>query len=451
MTATQTPQPKPKTVALTPLQILLAVLATLLIGAGAGNAVGNNNPTTPTTTTTTSTSTSTTTSAPPGTTTTIVVTPIPNADVKPYYNPNASWNQPVSKIGKAPAALQDYAKRLYNYGGGTAPPGGFNTAFGDYSVPWYPREDANTTVRIFQATWAQALYTTPYLKNGSEIPWNDKWKPGTGNDNLMAIIDRKTGEIWELGGIGQLKVNCFDFFGINGQAGYDVNNPKHLCTTGGSYSKDLYTASDVDKTTKDGRGMGIDKQALIPRAEEVKSGAIKHALEITITNTMFGSPACSPIQGPNVKGFGTKCGGFVKPATKLERTNPDVGCANKQVVTVAERSKTIPEGMRFAVNATNAEIAKWLDSRGYTGAKRETARIFAIALRDYGFIVGETGCYGMHFETDSSIAGAAAPVWAELGVPADGKAYPHGDLMQGFITIDNLYVVNTADEYVLAR
>lgn len=417
-----------------------AVLVAVVVAAVAGNQVQPTPAPAPTPVTTTTTSTI---PKPVGTTTTIYVEPIPNAG-KPRFNPNASWNQPVSKLGKAPDKQQDYAKRLFNYGGGTAPPGGFNTAFGDYSIPEFPRSDATTKVRIYQTVWAQQLYTTPYLKNGSEIPWNPNWRPGTGNDNLMSIVDEKTGEVWSIGGIGQLKVNCFDFFGINGQAGYDINNPNHLCTTGGAYYNNLYTASDKDGTTIDGRGAGFNKEILIPRADEVKAGAIKHALPLTITNTMFGAPACSPIKGPDVKGFGTECGGFVAPATKLERTNPDIGCA-KQVVSVDERSKTIPEGSRFAINITDAGIEKWLDSRGYAGELRKTARIFAVALRDYGWIVAETGCYGMHFETDSAIAGKAAPVWASLGVPADGTTYPKGDLVQGLITLDNIYTVNTAE------
>lgn len=445
MTATQRAQQN-----IQPWQIILVALGLLVGGFAGGTAVGGGG--TPATTTTTSTTTTSTTAStipkPVGTTTTIKVEPIPNAG-KPRFNPNASWNQPASRLGKAPDRLQEYAKRLYNFGGGTAPPGGFNTAFGDYSIPEYPVSDATTKVRIFQATWASRLYTTPYLKNGSEVKWNPNWKPGTGSDNLLSIVDETTGEVWAIGGIGQLKINCFDFFGPNGQAGYELNNPAHLCTTGGAYYNNLYTASDVDGTTIDGRGMGLNKEALIPRADEVKAGAILHALPLTITNTMFGGPACSPIKGPNVKGFGVECGGYVAPATKLERTNPDIGCA-KQEVSVAERSKTIPEGMRFAVNITDAGIEQWLDSRGYSGRLRETARIFAVALRDYGFIVAETGCYGMHFETNSAIAGKAAPVWASLGVPADGTTYPKGDLMAGFIRLDNLYVVNTADEYVMA-
>ena len=427
-----------------------AVLVAVVVAAVAGNQVQPTPAPAPTPVTTTTTSTI---PKPVGTTTTIYVEPIPNAG-KPRFNPNASWNQPVSKLGKAPDKQQDYAKRLFNYGGGTAPPGGFNTAFGDYSIPEFPVSDATMRVKIYQTTWAQALYTSQ-IKPGTEIPWNPSWKPGTGNDNLMMIVDEKTGEVWELGGVGQLKVNCLEFYielpppftmpkPPNVAGGYDINNEKHLCTTGGSYYNNLYTASDKDGTTIDGRGMGIQKAALIPRADEVKAGAIKHALALTITNTMFGAPGCTPLKGPDVKGFGTECGGFVAPATKLERTNPDIGCA-KQVVSVAERSKTIPEGSRFAINISDAGIEKWLDSRGYTGELRKTARIFAVALRDYGWIVAETGCYGMHFETDSAIAGKAAPVWASLGVPADGTTYPKGDLVQGLITLDNIYTVNTAE------
>ncbi len=40
------------------------------------------------------------------------------------------------------------------------------------------------------------------------------------------------------------------------------------------------------------------------------------------------------------------------------------------------RARSVPEGTRFALHITDAEIDAWLTSRGYTGQKRATARVF---------------------------------------------------------------------------
>lgn len=376
--------------------------------------------------------------APSTTTTTTTTTSAPLAPVvgvRRYFAEQTSWNQPAAVYGPS-KTLQAYAQRWWDHGGGGDKPGSVNVAFGDWSIPTYRKADATTIAVIYQATWAQALYMTDV---GVAIPWNPKWTAGTGTDNLLSIVDDATGTAWVLGGLGQLSWNCVEPFGLgpNGRAGFDPTNPLHLCTTGVQRHEGLFTADDSVRI--DGRGAGMPKLALTVRAAEVRSGAIRHALEMTITSTMFG-PACTPTRGASAPGAGVSCGYYLPPATKLERTNPDVGCPTKQVVTDVERAKTIPEGMRFALRITDAEIDAWLNSRGYTGQLRETARIFAVALRDYGWIVAETGCFGMHIETDSAIAGDAAPIWRQLGVTGSGT-YPNGDLLFGLITKERVYVV----------
>lgn len=411
------------------LAALLAALA-LIVGTIASSTAPKPTPPPPTTTTS-STSTSSTVGAPgPG-------------PARRWFADTASWNRTAAELGAAPE-LQPYVDRWWRYGGGTAPAGTVNVAFGDYSTPVYNAADATTMCRIFQTTASQRLYVMGFagLRIGDTVPCNPtSWKPGSGNDNILLVVDERTGRVWEIGGMGQPAINCVEPFGLgpNARAGFDPTASTHLCTMGGATWSGLYTADDHSGI--DGRGMGQPKAALITRAAEVQSGAIRHALEMTITSTMFGAPACNPIRGPATPGFGVSCGGYVAPATKLERTQVDVGSGcNPQVVTDAERSKTTPEGMRFALRITDAEIDRWLDSRNYTGPLRTTARIFAVALRDYGWIIAETGCWGMHIETDS-VLGPAGPTWSTLGITQRGVAYPHGDLLAGLITPDRVYVV----------
>lgn len=417
--------------------IIAAVLALLW---GAANPQGNPVQPKPTTTTTSTTvpKTTTTTSTTTSTTTTTMTT-VPATPVRRAGADTASWNTPAAVMG-ASTELAPFGLRWFNYAGGADVPGAVNVAFKEYSIPFYDVREATTRVRVLQTTWSQSLYTTP-LPNGSWIPWNPNWKPGTGNDNLMIIIDYEKGQTWEVGGVGQLPINCIDGLGPNFQVGYNfftMNESQWLCSTGGAFNDKFYTVTDG--TTTDGRGAGFNKYIGIVRADEVKSGVIRHPLAMTITRTSFG-PACTPGGDYTVVGFAVTCGGYVKPATKLERINPNIGC-EAQIVNDVERAKNTPEGMRFALRITDQEIEQWLDSQKYTGPLRNTARIFAVALRDYGWIISETGCYGMHIETEG-LVGPARATWASLGITDDGTTYPGGSLIRsGLFTKERVYVVN---------
>ena len=105
-----------------------------------------------------------------------------------------------------------------------------------------------------------------------------------------------------------------------------------------------------------------------------------------------------------------------------------------------------PDGLRIAVNITDAQINNWLDSRGFTGAKRNTARIFAVAMRDYGGIVLETGCYGIGMETDGLFdtrPGGSRDIWASLRYDTvrllhwDGVAWTDMGLSTAAVTDSN--------------
>lgn len=439
--------PKQKAAAGGGLVGLAAIIAALLAALNGGNPPAPPGPTTTrpavTTTAAPTTSTSTSTTVAPTTvpSTTAPPPPPPLGSVRPWFSASATWNRPAAEFGPAPQ-LQGYVDRLWNHGGGPAPAGTINVAGGDYSVPVYRASDATAICRIYQTSQSQGIYVMGFagLQIGDPVPCNPAWKPGTGNDNIMAIIDEQTGRVWEIGGVGQLPINCgLDIFGRNGRAGLtfaNVNDFTSMCTTGGARYDGLYTADDGSKI--DGRGAGMPKLSLLTRADEVKSGVIRHALQMTIAGTMFGLPSCAPIRGATAPGFGVTCGGFVPPATKLERVHPDVGCA-KQAVTDTERAKTVPEGMRFALRITDAEIEQWLTSKGYTGPLRNTARIFAVALRDYGWIIAETGCWGMLIELESATVGPAVPTWRELGLKPDANGFVN--LTDGLITPARMYVV----------
>jgi hypothetical protein len=374
-----------------------------------------------------------------------------------FFADDASWNKPVSAFGAATDnRLTQYADRFWNYAGLPAEPGDTNVHFRDYSVPIYDVSEANTTVRIFQAIWAQnqQSFSTAGGQIGDTVPWNTSWKPGTGNDRIMHIVNYDTGYNYGFWVVDEPKIACNDrnifgialFDGPNTKAGYEPDNPNHLCMAAYGQYTGLYTVKDG--TTHNDRGMGIDKLALVTRANEVKSGAIRHALELTITSTMFGSPECSPANSAFVSGAGVDCGFYLPPSTRVEFSGNENDritnrCSVPTQVNSTGRSKTIPEGIRIALNISDGDIQAWLNQRGFTGAKRETARIFAVALRDYGAIVGETGCFGIGIETDGLMNPTTANTWASLGITdIPGDKNPHGDLLDGLFTRQRIYVVN---------
>lgn len=382
---------------------------------------------------------------------------------KRFFADDASWNRPVSDFGRS-TALDGYADRFWNYAGLPANPGDTNVDFKDYSVPIYDAARATTTARIFQVTWSQnqQTFSTSGVAIGTTIPWNPTWKPGTGNDRIMQIVDYTTGRVYGLWVVGETEANggvtanigCDDhnilgiaaFDGPNTKAGFVVNNQSHLCLASANTYTNLYTAKDG--STNNDRGMGINKLALVTRAAEVQSGTIRHALELTITSTMFGAPNCSPTSGTSAVGAGTDCGFYLPPATRVEfGTNENNRINNRCTIPTqvnsTGRAQTIPEGIRVALDISDNDITNWLDDRGYTGAKRTTARVFATALRDYGAIVAETGCYGIGIETDGLINPASKTTWESLGITdISGNNNPHGDLLDGLMTRQRLYVVN---------
>lgn len=474
MPANPTPAPKGA------IAIALAMLLGLGVVISGGQAKITAKP--PGSTTTTGV---TTTTAPGATTTTgasTTTTTVPGADpfTQRFGAPGASWNRKVSEFGPATGYLASLKDRFWLYAGYPRPPGSFNVAFKDYSVPIHDLRTAESTnvVRAFQQTEYQN--TSSILGQnvtwGAFIPWSSQWKWGTGFDRLMMAVDPTTGEYWGYNGsdlpLGAFGINqCIDrglppFIpdGPNAQAGFNENNPNHKCfygvarnTTTAGTNGDAYTFTDG--TTRVERGAGINKFVGITRAIEVDQGVIPHALEFSISSTMFGQPSCSPAKGfSDTRAQGGGCGFYVAPATRVEwAQDPTNRCGNStengqinpqtyNSPTVQNRLKTVPEGLRLAINITDPQIEDWLDSRGYTGAKRRTAKIFAVAMRDYGAIVLETGCSGINLETDGILdtrTGGSRDLWAANGITdISGNGNPHGDLLTGLITQANLYVVN---------
>lgn len=183
-------------------------------------------------------------------------------------------------------------------------------------------------------------------------------------------------------------------------------------------------------------GVRIQFYAMLATPEEVAAGEIRHALSMGAANTMFG-PECTA-EELETDAAGTTCGFAVAPAGGLEWHTACSACAPSPLSDLELRKRGIPEGARFALDISDAEIESWLDSRGYTGRLRETARIFAVAVRDYGWFITDTAGTATF-----GVSGSANPetrdAWRALGIEGHGK-----DLLKGLFQKERLWMVEPA-------
>ena len=154
---------------------------------------------------------------------------------------------------------------------------------------------------------------------------------------------------------------------------------------------------------------------MLTEAREMAAGAIRHALPMVIPNT----DGCI----------------YVEPATKLEHPN-------------ANNCNGVPEGMRFALDITDADIDAWLASMpaGVLTSTKASARKIAEALRDYGLFIVDTGG-DTHLQLEDHITGGA--LWWTLGMhnyEVNGKMYP-SRILDGLITQSRIYALVPSDQY----
>lgn len=355
------------------------------------------------------------------------------------FHPSSTFNQPAACIGVR-ADSAKWSSTWFNFANypsrtDASKRGHISVAFDAYSTPVYSTEDATTTVRVFTPSWGWGHN----LGANNVIPWNPSWEPAAGNDLEMMIVNPTTGVEYGLWLVQKVNwSSCFTLENLlaGWRAGVD------LCVGAAGIGKNPDgSVSDHRNSSgfsqQGGRGMGnVLGMALLPTLDEIEKGSINHALNMETYATMFG-PACTPTQ-LSTSAAGVDCGYAVAPASRLEwSSGPAAECGSvAQQNTPVSRSKTVPEGMRFALDITDQQIETWLNGRGYTGAKRNTARIFAVALRDYGWIISDTTCW----ESSMAVEGVANPKararWAQLGITT--PASDGGSLLSGLITNEGM-------------
>lgn len=399
------------------------------------------------------------------------------------YGPRAAYNVPACAVGKWNERSDDWVNRLASYGIQANPTRydnngvstlstnlDFGVEFGpvsgnlngtDYSIPVYDARTATEQVRVFinrsylgyNANLGGTYIDSPSYNWDAKAPWNPAWLPSDGFDQLLIAINPDTGQEWFYwAAIRQDMPSHYDHNTsgcITTEALLHGYNPAvDLCAAALRATKTT-SGQPADFRTFEGNqpgssGGGLQNYAGLVTPEEVASGKIRHAMKFPISNPMFG-PACSKSLNINDPSVGTTCGTEFAPAGNFEAIGNTTGLFGGTRLFAPgntpdeRRANTVPEGLRFALNITDGEINSWLDSRGYTGRKRETARIFAVAMRDYGIIITDGTAGGAFIQTAGSVNPDTAQKWKDLGLTDDSY-----DLLFKLVTKDRLYALKPA-------
>jgi len=361
---------------------------------------------------------------------------------------NAPWNVPVCGLPKY-AQSKEYASRLFMYSNSNgltaqdiARRGKVSIGFGlgdiktSFSRTVYSSKDANRTIQVQNTVYLSNLDGSEYKDLSytprASIPWNDSWVVAEGGDNEAVILDDLTGKMYEVSGLKKdlaAITQCGIFF-RDRLCAYSVNVVRD--SSGNIIDYRTYQGSSPPS-----RGAGIPMYATLTTPEEVLAGEIRHALNLVINNTSFG-PECSKAQlGTSAEG--NSCGTALAPASKFEWGAALKASDRSTPNSTLQLNMTVPEGMRFALEATDAEIESWINSRPSlksNARKAQTARIFARALREYGAIVVDTGG-----SANIQVAGAHNPksknLWNQMGINTEADS----NILDGLITANNMYVV----------
>lgn len=384
----------------------------------------------------------------------IPVTPTAPAGRSMAIEQSGPFATPVSELQPDPRS-SDWAQRLWLHGG-IDRPGEWLTMFGlrteasagkDYSIPVYDARTATVKRRVRRKTSFPGAFN---VGPDELVPWNDTWRPADGNDGFLVVINPLTGEEWDYWSVAapgysapmNSALACVSAPNLPPPLGVGFDPGSDLCAA--SAMKVLSpNGSVVDIRGFSGNmpvasGVGLANSTGLVTPTEVSTGSIVHAWKFMAWNTMFG-PECSRSALSDPRQFGFTCGSAIAPAGQFEKVNTKDGnfSPGSPVLPGAtadqQRANTVPEGLRFSIRVTDSQIDQWLDSRGYQGTKRETARIMAVSLRDYGWFITDTSATAAFFQVAGGANTVDAARWRALGVDGDGR-----DLLRGLFTQDRL-------------
>lgn len=369
------------------------------------------------------------------------------------YFSNSDWiNTPISALTREPA-LQRYVHNLFTSGAGPGmPQGHFALPTTEYSNPIVDASTATGTIPVYQrdsvanrsamdgSAWNLATFG---MKSGDRIPWSWSWLPATGNDALLQIVDPAHDQAFDVWMCDRAPwiwnyLTAIPAMAANGWAsGIGVG-------TVFKYSGIASGSSAPGGGRIGSRGCGLHKLAGTITLAALEAKKLDFMSGIYVANPMFGPTMVTPETNWQDPQAGLTKGWYGKgAAVRLEHKDPatlNLGGVTGQAATDAVRALSLPSGIRFAVDATPAQIEAWITSRGYTGARADTARTIATGWVQYGFGVMETEGPSSHLVVEMEGALNQPTRAANLGL----KVGQYDDLMDSFATEQNTFAVRPA-------
>lgn len=296
--------------------------------------------------------------------------PDPGIDPRRPYGPNAPWNIPTAQVPVHPTRNKELCDLLWNDVFTDRPQRNFNINYDAFTYPVY---EVKPGMRSYPVVSANPSWGNLH---GKTIPFDPSWKPAPGSDAQIIILDPPTGREWNLH-----KVN------FDGSTVY-INNGNLI--PGSYWTREEGFASS--------RGVGIQYLAMLVRPWEIEKGKIEHCLSMPALHT-------SGIE-------------FFPPATKIEHEHHPYG---------------IPEGARYSLDVTDAEIDAHLASLPCRASMKPGLRTIMVAMRDYGWIITDTSGSN-HIQLEDRTTAAAA--WDALGFAPEQigtRQFPR-DALDGLMT-----------------
>lgn len=385
---------------------------------------------------------------PPPTTTTSTTVPVtPSGCSIPVTDLPRAWEQPAGQIATAGQAAK-WADRIVNYSDERVGiltislEAGINEQPGsDYSIPYYCAADATTTIRVYPRPNYPGSWNLP---RGTRVPWNPKWRPADGADGFLIIYDPATGHEWDLWVVSS-PTSSDPATRPQTACQLDANNllPKSVLVPNGlptgtpafNPDRDACAASANIITTPAGTpadmrtyrgnmppagGGGLPNSVGLVTPDEVASGTIRHALKYAVGQQLsMTGPACPPSVTVDDPAVGAVCGQSVAPAGQFESRNLSANPAPCTPIpgTSGCLAGMVPDGTRWTLNKTDAEIDDWLAANRYSGRTAKSLRTILVAWRDYGLIQTST----TKEKATIQVAGGttAIPQWETLGLGGD--------------------------------
>lgn len=305
-------------------------------------------------------------------------------------------------------------------------PSGSLQATTDFSEPI-----CHATTGTIRAYWRNVVGGGFNLPRGSAIPWDASCHISGGSDGNVGIIDANGHEVdtW-------IASTASDQIAVRSQFGCsifaDANNfitawawvPNGLPPGTPAFDQNTAMCSALIQQVQDAHGKPADVRTYLgnspgaagsgviasydlPSAADIAaaktSGAsdLGHVLKIAVGNTMVG-PVCPANLSLTDPKIGTTCSIAVAPAGKVEGAGGATAQPNK-----------LPEGSRFVLVMTDAQVTAWLDAHAPTEPLRSTLRLIINTMRVYGFYIGDTSSGPMSLIVD----GNDPPAWAAQGIP----------------------------------